>query len=99
MGETLPVESPDVFGHENDPHQRRRQQGALGTRGDIAGGMFGESAAGLRAAVAAALRISVRHDAFQISPHYSPILKRSIFAEWGLIKANTRRGVFRVKKQ
>jgi hypothetical protein len=38
-----------------------------------------------------------RHDAFQFSPHYYSILEASIFAEWGLNQANTRRGVFRVK--
>jgi hypothetical protein len=47
----------------------------------------------------AALRISGRHDAFQFSPHYYSILEASIFAEWGLNQANTRRGVFRVKNQ
>jgi hypothetical protein len=31
-------------------------------------------------------------------PHCYSSLAQSIFAEWGLIKANTRRGVFRVKK-
>ena len=30
-------------------------------------------------------------------PHCWSNLALSIFAEWGLIKANTRRGVFRVK--
>jgi hypothetical protein len=30
-------------------------------------------------------------------PHCCSTLAQSIFAEWGLIKANTRRGVFRVK--
>jgi hypothetical protein len=33
----------------------------------------------------------------KIPPYYRSILARSIFAEWGLVKANTRRGVFRVK--
>jgi hypothetical protein len=84
MRETLRLESPDVSGHENDPHNRRPQQSALGTRRYFAGGLFGEFAAGLRAAVGGLQEFSVRHDAFQISPHYSPILRRSIFAEWGL---------------
>jgi hypothetical protein len=30
-------------------------------------------------------------------PHYWPTLSPSIFAEWGLIKAKYRVGVFRVK--
>jgi hypothetical protein len=30
-------------------------------------------------------------------PHYYSTLIASIFAEWGLVKANTRRGVFRVE--
>jgi hypothetical protein len=46
-----------------------------------------------------ALRISLRHDAFQFSPHYYSMLASSIFAEWGLKQANTRRGVFRVENQ
>ena len=29
-------------------------------------------------------------------PHCCSTLAQSIFAEWGLVKANTRRGVFRV---
>jgi hypothetical protein len=32
----------------------------------------------------------------QMSPHYCSTLEQSIFAEWGLNQANTRRGVFRV---
>jgi hypothetical protein len=62
------------------------------------GGLLGEFAAGVGAA-GAVLRISGRHDAFQFSPHYYSILEPSIFAEWGLKQANTRRGVFRVKNQ
>jgi hypothetical protein len=31
-------------------------------------------------------------------PHYYSTLSWSIFAEWGLVKANIRRGVFRVRK-
>jgi hypothetical protein len=58
----------------------------------------GEFAGGVCATVAS-LRISVRHEAFQFSPHYYSILEPSIFAEWGLNQANTRRGVFRVKNQ
>jgi hypothetical protein len=50
-------------------------------------------------AAAAGLRISGRHDTFQFSPQYYSILEGSIFAEWGLNQANTRRGVFRVKNQ
>jgi hypothetical protein len=30
-------------------------------------------------------------------PHYWSTLASSMFAEWGLIKANHRRGVFRVE--
>jgi hypothetical protein len=63
-----------------------------------ADGVPGEFAGGLRATIAS-LRISGRHDAFQFSPHYYSILASSIFAEWGLNQANTRRGVFRVKNQ
>jgi hypothetical protein len=33
----------------------------------------------------------------KLPPHYYSILPMSIFAEWGLVKANTRRGVFRVQ--
>src|SRR5882757_1004142 len=33
----------------------------------------------------------------KIPPYYCSTLARSIFAEWGLVKANTRRGVFRVE--
>jgi hypothetical protein len=39
-----------------------------------------------------------RHARVKMPPHYCSTLARSIFAEWGLVKANTRRGVFRVKK-
>jgi hypothetical protein len=60
--------------------------------------LLGKFAAAAGAA-GAGLRISGRHDAFQFSPHYYSILPRSIFAEWGLNQANTRRGVFRVKNQ
>jgi hypothetical protein len=35
--------------------------------------------------------------AVKLPPHYYSIVPMSIFAEWGLVKANTRRGVFRVK--
>jgi hypothetical protein len=45
--------------------------------------MLGQFAVGVGAA-AAGSRISSRHDAFQFSPHYYSILRRSIFAEWGL---------------
>jgi hypothetical protein len=33
-----------------------------------------------------------------MAPYCWPTLARSMFVEWGLIKANTRRGAFRVKK-
>jgi hypothetical protein len=33
----------------------------------------------------------------KLPPYCWSILRLSMFAEWGLIKANTRRGVFRVK--
>ena len=71
-------------------------KGAVGFKHRAADGLLGEFAGGAGAA-AARLRISGRHDAFQLSPHYYSILPRSIFAEWGLNQANTRRGVFRVK--
>src|SRR4030095_7989315 len=32
----------------------------------------------------------------KLPPQYCSTLRRSIFAEWGLEQANTRRGVFRV---
>jgi hypothetical protein len=73
-------------------------KGAAGFKRRAANGLLGQFAAGAGTAVAG-LRISVGHDAFQFSPHYYSILERSIFAEWGLNQANTRRGVFRVKNQ
>jgi hypothetical protein len=33
----------------------------------------------------------------KMPPYYCSTLTRSIFAEWGLVKAKIRRGVFRVK--
>src|SRR3981081_2942636 len=36
-----------------------------------------------------------RHERAKMPPHYYSTLAPSIFAEWGLIKANTRRGVLR----
>ena len=71
---------------------------AFGLERRVAEGWLGEFAGGVGAAVAGP-RISGRHDAFQFSPHYYSILEPSIFAEWGLNQANTRRGVFRVKNQ
>jgi hypothetical protein len=68
------------------------EKGAPDFKRRAADGLPGEFAAGGRR-----LRISGRHDAFQFSPHYYSILPRSMFAEWGLNQANTRRGVFRVK--
>src|SRR3954465_12673584 len=37
-----------------------------------------------------------QHRRVKMPPQYCSTLARSIFAEWGLVKANTRRGVFRV---
>src|SRR3954454_7478087 len=37
-----------------------------------------------------------RHRRVKLPPYYYSTLRLSIFAEWGLVKANTRRGVFRV---
>jgi hypothetical protein len=74
------------------------EKGAPGFKRRAADGLPGEFAAGVGAAVASS-RISGCHDAFQFSPHYYSILEPSIFAEWGLNQANTRRGVFRVKNQ
>src|SRR3954447_5284185 len=37
-----------------------------------------------------------RHRRVKLPPYYYSSLRLSIFAEWGLVKANTRRGVFRV---
>jgi hypothetical protein len=71
-------------------------KGALGFKRRAADGLLGQFAAAVVAAVAGS-RISGRHDTFQFSPHYYSILEPSIFAEWGLNQANTRRGVFRVK--
>jgi hypothetical protein len=70
--------------------------GLLDVEGAVVAGMDVEQPGGRGCS---ALRISGRHDAFQFSPHYYSILPRSIFAEWGLNQANTRRGVFRVKNQ
>ena len=38
-----------------------------------------------------------QHSRVKMPPQYCSTLIRSTFAEWGLIKANARRGVFRVK--
>jgi hypothetical protein len=35
----------------------------------------------------------------KLPPQYYSILALSIFAEWGLVKADTRRGAFRVKQK
>ena len=67
-----------------------RRKSALGFKRRAADGLLGEFAC-------SGLRISGRHDAFQFSPHYYSIFEPSIFAEWGLKQANTRRGVFRVE--
>jgi hypothetical protein len=59
------------------------KKGALGFKRRAADGLPGEFAAAVGAA-ASGLRLLVRHDAFQFSPHYYSILEPSIFAEWGL---------------
>src|SRR5258708_20880892 len=42
-------------------------------------------------------RAQVGYARAKFPPHCSTILALSIFADWGVTKANTRRGVFRVK--